>query len=147
MIFQLTTSRRGRPGGGCSTLNNLRNFNSRPHEEVDRQQEHAGSGKPISTHDLTKRSTLQSMTDDCEYKISTHDLTKRSTFISYQFTVIHKFQLTTSRRGRRNQIAADFPRLHFNSRPHEEVDWLAFIPPTWYNNFNSRPHEEVDKSW
>ena len=36
--------------------------------------------------------------------------------------------------------------LHFNSRPHEEVDLSEFLQPVLgYFYFNSRPHEEVDR--
>ena len=34
--------------------------------------------------------------------------------------------------------------MHFNSRPHEEVDRGASQPLQVPENFNSRPHEEVD---
>ena len=59
-------------------------FNSRPHEEVDGYaavREHHGN---ISTHDLTKRSTLEEDLLKQIFYISTHDLTKRSTgYIEY----------------------------------------------------------------
>ena len=145
-IFQLTTSRRGRPPP--------------QHYYIKKYW--------ISTHDLTKRSTQSSLTSltnpttfqlttsrrgrlltDAPYRkvryfnsrpheevdwyawsislqsvISTHDLTKRST----------------------SPTNSDSCNIrHFNSRPHEEVDprryvFLACAPPY----FNSRPHEEVD---
>ena len=99
-------------------------FNSRPHEEVDIPFIIADTLFNISTHDLTKRSTIQIQTGfhrenyfnsrpheevDCfctleiiiDY-ISTHDLTKRSTiYPSGLSTSNATFQLTTSRRGRR----------------------------------------------
>ena len=79
--FQLTTSRRGRP---CAIIYPI----------VD---------KEISTHDLTKRSTLQASVLRSYLHISTHDLTKRSTSQSYANTSQSMiFQLTTSRRGRPN---------------------------------------------
>ena len=33
---------------------------------------------------------------------------------------------------------------HFNSRPHEEVDYQDQQDHQGYRHFNSRPHEEVD---
>ena len=56
--FQLTTSRRGRR---CQELRTLRNHG-------------------VSTHDLTKRSTLIPLFCLLSFLVSTHDLTKRSTF-------------------------------------------------------------------
>ena len=55
--FQLTTSRRGRPGL-LEKLASISYFNSRPHEEVDTITSTTSSNISISTHDLTKRSTL-----------------------------------------------------------------------------------------
>ena len=100
-LFQLTTSRRGRlewfRGFHCGRYFNSRpheevdlsnmslkkfceNFNSRPHEEVDDTQRVPQSpGKAISTHDLTKRSTMSRGVWNIPGIISTHDLTKRST--------------------------------------------------------------------
>ena len=57
--------------------------------------------KDISTHDLTRRSTKMTDEDTAIMDISTHDLTRRSTPL----------------------ILAEFHfYVHFNSRPHEEVD-------------------------
>ena len=101
----------------------FKNFNSRPHEEVDENIRCAAYAPDISTHDLTKRSTnLQRLTQH-RRNISTHDLTKRST--------IH---LT----------AAENHEKHFNSRPHEEVDRSHSVRTAPEMDFNSRPHEEVD---
>ena len=76
--FQLTTSRGGRPrpfrSGPFFT-----HFNSRPHEEVDGEDPKHNSGNCISTHDLTRRSTVTSCNTEKEIEISTHDLTRRST--------------------------------------------------------------------
>ena len=103
MIFQLTTSRRGRLVDGVlrstyidisthdltkrsTAVSNFMfdsqlHFNSRPHEEVDACCEsYTMLCNDISTHDLTKRSTLH--------------------LLSIVYSVI--FQLTTSRRGRRS---------------------------------------------
>ena len=76
----------------------------------------------ISTHDLTKRSTVFPLPAKGRQDISTHDLTKRST----EHTIFHHgpevFQLTTSRRGRHSKSIFQRLQWHFNSRPHEEVD-------------------------
>ena len=99
--FQLTTSRRGRRPSD-SLYATSRDFNSRPHEEVDsifchviflqikfqlttsRRGRRSGSysigdKREISTHDLTKRSTGFVCNVFHIEVISTHDLTKRST--------------------------------------------------------------------
>ena len=88
----------------------------------------------ISTHDLTKRSTNGRRNGDpstgfqlttsrrgrlCAqglqesiFQISTHDLTKRSTAVfPISLSVIFKFQLTTSRRGR---PVCPYPRMHMH---------------------------------
>ena len=77
----------------------------------------------ISTHDLTKRSTRNISKLRQFFVISTHDLTKRSTNRLLSLLVF---------------------QLHFNSRPHEEVDFGRLAPRTNALNFISRPHEEVD---
>ena len=98
--FQLTTSRRGRRDR-CRRICRYSNFNSRPHEEVDCRKGVNQMYSDISTHDLTKRSTVTSPTCTLPYLV---------------------FQLTTSRRGRRFYILVTLIFYHFNSRPHEEVD-------------------------
>ena len=144
-MFQLTTSRRGRRS-------------SEPVRFV-----HSG----VSTHDLTKRSTISSSSAQIMRFVSTHDLTKRSTFMIVFLDSFIMFQLTTSRRGRHLWRFVIFVLNRFNSRPHEEVDFLrcheahcAVVsthdltkrstsilnveqPPLY--RFNSRPHEEVDR--
>ena len=56
--FQLTTSRRGRRNHAFSGTLRTR-FNSRPHEEVDSSTACIWvSSSCVSTHDLTKRSTI-----------------------------------------------------------------------------------------
>ena len=123
----------------------MEHFNSRPHEEVDPELKNHNHLKGISTHDLTRRSTLI-----------------RITFLSFSV-----FQLTTSRGGRpvyTNQLfkqsnisTHDLTRrstyidlvlmlfgIYFNSRPHEEVDLIQRLVWTLVIHFNSRPHEEVD---
>ena len=84
--FQLTTSRRGRPClKKAKTVRKY--FNSRPHEEVDIGIPLSTVYLSISTHDLTKRSTLASSSWLYPSSISTHDLTKRSTFFRCLFSV------------------------------------------------------------
>ena len=78
--FQLTTSRRGRLVISLSPSFS-RYFNSRPHEEVDAAMPGGHPARKISTHDLTKRSTIAEPVMADEYQA---------------------FQLTTSRRGRRD---------------------------------------------
>ena len=122
--FQLTTSRGGR------RLETMvfwiqKYFNSRPHEEVDVYSYLIFQLWEISTHDLTRRSTWQQPFQTCR------NLT---------------FQLTTSRGGRRIRVEAlRNGKIHFNSRPHEEVDWSLPHLKLPHPHFNSRPHEEVDQ--
>ena len=100
LSFQLTTSRRGRLLS-CSIPQSRNLFNSRPHAEVDRsgcviqqcrcnfQLTTSRRGRrpfiiilknaPLSTHDLTQRSTLCSVSMIKNWNLSTHDLTQRST--------------------------------------------------------------------
>ena len=128
--FQLTTSRRGRPILYMG-LRVMTCFNSRPHEEVDEFDPQTWTitatfqlttsrrgrrsclfyqslGSYVSTHDLTKRSTVALRSAKTPYFVSTHDLTKRSTFCKCQ--------------QRKNTVC-------FNSRPHEEVDLFNPIKP------------------
>ena len=122
-MFQLTTSRRGRPflklliqTCNCVSTHDLtkrstasadgskmqvRCFNSRPHEEVDDEYVKTQLRNTVSTHDLTKRSTNAHLLDQNQRYVSTHDLTKRSTPI---------------------QSIQPHSHICFNSRPHEEVD-------------------------
>ena len=98
--FQLTTSRRGRLTTWIHSWH-LDCFNSRPHEEVD--VSFAGYRSAASG-------------------VSTHDLTKRSTLSMRQSVMRLTFQLTTSRRGRLLHRPYRQLLTRFNSRPHEEVD-------------------------
>ena len=115
LLFQLTTSRRGRQQRDRRMRRLMENFNSRPHEEVD------GAPRPqvlpliISTHDLTKRST-----------ILPGNITKKP----------EVFQLTTSRRGRPPFFKVVCIYEYFNSRPHEEVD-AALLHPDLLENIST----------
>ena len=60
--------------------------------------------------------------------ISTHDLTKRSTEYYKSTSATELFQLTTSQGGRPFMPVIIASRhLHFNSRPHEEVDVVSKV--------------------
>ena len=168
-IFQLTTSRRGRPyfilSPGCS-----RSFNSRPHAEVDST---ARDGVyplcALSTHDLTQRSTYSGEADGYDGDLSTHDLTQRST--SFQVCWIPAIHLSThdltqrstailttscrrnalsthdlTQRSTRPESGSFRIMLSFNSRPHAKVDVSVFLSRVFRLSFNSRPHAEVDLS-
>ena len=101
VTFQLTTSQGGRPLR-YNHLNNQSYFNSRPHKEVDIfPLQVYNSVFNISTHDLTRRSTISLSYKSFIVLISTHDLTRRSTI---------KRNCSIER------------HLYFNSRPHKEVD-------------------------
>ena len=54
-------------------------FNSRPHEEVDREEPEQKQERNISTHDLARRSTVDHYSSLYIAFISTHDLARRST--------------------------------------------------------------------
>ena len=79
------------------------------------------------------------------FAISTRDLTRRSTLITRSSAASLSFQLTTSRGGRPEAMSALALHLHFNSRPHEEVDIIHHNTiESMYKYFNSRPRKEVD---
>ena len=102
----------------------------------------------LSTHDLTRRSTIGIVARLSYCKLSTHDLTRRSTA---------------------QELENMGPQKPFNSRPHTEVDQYfevvkqvasTFQLTTSHGGrparkmkhsrptaFNSRPHTEVDSSW
>ena len=104
--FQLTTSRRGRRRI-CDIVCRISYFNSRPHEEVDE----LFVPLPI-THSYFNSRPHEEVDNEPKcfigfnLNISTHDLTKRSTIIS---------------------LSLRFIGQSFNSRPHEEVDVVEII--------------------
>ena len=169
-----------------------RYFNSRPHEEVDSfsslltfseyvfQLTTSRGGRllaaplkiftsAISTHDLTRRSTLCSFPLCFSFRyFNSRPHEEVDDFVSFreQIEVISTHDLT--RRSTRIPFCPQYRREHFNSRPHEEVDFdeVALMPEsfvfqlttsrggrrgcpsesrTGYSYFNSRPHEEVDQ--
>ena len=79
----------------------MRNFNSHPHEEDDRIGDEIQHVERISTHILTKRMTAKSDILIQTESISTHILTKRMTV---------------------NCQALFYFAKYFNSHPHEEDD-------------------------
>ena len=146
----------------------ISDFNSRPHEEVDpppvpipfnfsifqlttsrrgRQAVAGFQGRPghISTHDLTKRSTVRAYVMRYFVHISTHDLTKRSTFRRSAILSIWLFQLTTSRRGRPGRLVRCNGGAGISTHDLTKRSTLIFFGEVQSaRNFNSRPHEEVD---
>ena len=58
-------------------------------------------------------------------QISIHDLTRRSTLPIPMQSIHMEFQFTTSQGGRHDIIAFFHFDIHFNSRPHKEVDGYA----------------------
>ena len=99
--FQLTTSRRGRPGTSPSSANSLLFQLTTSRRGRPTACYRSWYSSYISTHDLTKRSTLAVLPHAQMRWISTHDLTKRSTVYARAIFAVY---------------------INFNSRPHEEVD-------------------------
>ena len=101
-------------------------FNSRPHEEVDYTKSTIPNTTRISTHDLTKRSTL---------------------FFHALYCIIMYFNSRPHEEVDDVARSMEYPGDYFNSRPHEEVDSRKINGGLTWQNFNSRPHEEVDMEW
>ncbi len=99
-LFQLTTSRRGRPSKKITSV----------------------ICTNISTHDLTKRSTCIGVDNESAelFQLTTSRRGRRNKPLSFQSHSL--FQLTTSRRGRLMPQGMFRPPAYFNSRHHEEVD-------------------------
>ena len=135
ILFQLTTSRRGRPAR-IRQSSSYQHFNSRPREEVDFVRRRTGSEKKyfnsrpreeVDSDVLAKspcakdfnsrpREEVDKITDlmGSLPGISTHDLAKRSTTAMLQWISCRRlFQLTTSRRGRLLPLRAGFHNLVF----------------------------------
>ena len=122
-------------------------FNSRPHEEVDRQL------RSIKCHRLHFNSRPREEVDEIslslfiKHNISTHDLTKRSTFFSAYFIMYTIFQLTTSRRGRQMVILCEHGGKIISTHDLTKRSTCVFAQSRWaWYYFNSRPHKEVDQS-
>ena len=122
-IFQLTTSRRGRPyiiGEGLTDAA-FQLTTSRKGRRCRISIKCYGSS--ISTHYLTQRQTRFWWSVPLFLKISTHYLTQRQTdvrIVQMQFAC--SFQLTTSRKGRLTGAQSTKTISHFNSLPHAKVD-------------------------
>ena len=123
------------------------NFNSRPHEEVDLSMIAFDTSMQISTHDLTKRSTIIAIFSRHKRTISTHDLTKRSTWFHVSEELeYYYFNSRPHEEVDSNAVNVYRNTGHFNSRPHEEVEWHLRDFAPHITHFNSRPHEEVEKN-
>ncbi len=122
MVFQLTTSRRGRLYNAL-TQDTILHLST--HDLTQRSTVFVRcppSVYRLSTHDLTQRSTYLCKLPNQRNSLSTHDLTQRSTMPHQWHPDKNIFQLTTSRRGRLDRIGSCYRSRSFNSRPHAEVD-------------------------
>ena len=141
-------------------------FNSRPHEEVDHCFCAYHWHINISTHDLTRRSTLTIGSCCLAEYISTHDLTRRSTLTPAIESLSVIFQLTTSRGGR-PEVGIFDEYIDISTHDLTRRSTVISDMGQWYNifqlttsrggrlhqrqlpqsyfYFNSRPHEEVDR--
>ena len=104
--FQLTTSQGGRP----SPFSKYSDDTPLSTHDLTRRSTAVGTlffqTVGLSTHDLTRRSTATLLIRELPEKLSTHDLTRRSTtWCPIKRTERRDFQLTTSQGGR-------LPRLH-----------------------------------
>ena len=123
-LFQLTTSRRGRPFYHA-VIGNICN---------------------ISTHDLTKRSTpgCQHMQRYVHRNFNSRPHEEVDASLSLCVRLQNHFNSRPHEEVDSSLIL--FPQYihHFNSRPHEEVDSNGVLQTIQNLYFNSRPHEEVD---
>ena len=123
--FQLTTSRRGRPRKVHRLHGSMTHFNSRPHEEVDVISVTVDFCQKIFQLTTSRRGRRQGVLEwQRDHKISTHDLTKRSTvcWICARQSTWYFNSRPHEEVDEREQINTS-GTCHFNSRPHEEVDW------------------------
>ena len=121
-IFQLTTSQGGRLLLRQRKQTMHTYFNSRPHKEVDIQARFLLSIYFISTHDLTRRSTLHMKILAIRFPFQLTTSQGGRPMLSFRYQPPLAFQLTTSQGGRPVKIIAFFNYRDFNSRPHKEVD-------------------------
>ena len=100
----------------------------------------------ISTHDLTKRSTIMQPATNCQsiyFNSRPHEEVDFVAIFAILFTSL--FQLTTSRRGRRYLATCNGNIIAFQlttSRRGRLPQMMLRCESLRY--FNSRPHEEVD---
>ena len=163
--FQLTTSQGGRRNDSRSYIRE-EHFNSRPHKEVDTELIQTLGELDISTHDLTRRSTMKII------KYGNRKLFQLTTsrggrpFLTSSSLYFFSFQLTTSRGGRRYMNGLDgipsvfqlttsrggrrVHRLLQSTREEFQLTTSRGGRPSFcsekkpFRHFNSRPHEEVD---
>ena len=80
----------------------------------------------------------------CIY-ISTHDLTRRSTVTGRCLRLSASYFNSRPHKEVDMQDLLHVPCMgYFNSRPHKEVDSNWYWRVSWITYFNSRPHKEVD---
>ena len=106
---------------GAAMGNVYRNFNSRPHEEVEYTDEMLSVIFNISTHDLTKRSMIPAaiIPHTVIFQLTTSRRGRRPLAVPHSDEIISTHDLT--KRSRRPRLLP-FSDQYFNSRPHEEVD-------------------------
>ena len=169
--FQLTTSRRGRHVFSLWSTTKKLHFNSRPHEEVDPRHlpEWESDRNNFNSRPHEEVDNLCIWESSLSLLISTHDLTKRSTICrSTSCRGEENFNSRPHEEVDKWNVWKDSRQVHFNSRPHEEVDpFLLYLLEGFCISthdltkrstrrvhksavssmyFNSRPHEEVDIS-
>ena len=125
-----------------------KSFNSRPHKEVDQlYRSHQSRSTELSIHDLTRRSTFPSVSDNGYSSVlSIHDLTRRSTFCTAVSNASVFFQFTTSQGGRPARYSLSIISIIFQFTTSQggrrPLQRSSPLPPS----FNSRPHKEVDSA-
>ena len=146
IVFQLTTSRRGRqfPLFKHQTRAAFQLTTSRRGRLVSRWV--YPSCRCISTHDLTKRSTPLARPVPLAIMYFNSRPHEEVDFWSRMtLSISRTFQLTTSRRGRQYRPARVPPMCHISTHDltKRSTFSVAFSAPS-LRYFNSRPHEEVD---
>ena len=125
----------------------MRAFNSRPHTEVDVCLALAICGFLLSTHDLTRRSTLQDEAGRLNrWSFNSRPHTEVDCCSSWSWDINHLSTHDLTRRSTPPVVSVSYCHGSFNSRPHTEVDWIVCTPLTISLSFNSRPHTEVDNT-
>ena len=127
LTFQLTTSQGGRRIAGYMLDASKLYFNSRPHKEVDFNRCDWWIWLGISTHDLTRRSTLFSDFISLSQSISTHDLTRRSTTLPFIGTM-RLSSISTHDLTRRSTTTAIFYFKTLSISTHDLTRRSTFIP-------------------
>ena len=135
VIFQLTTSRRGRQEREIKTDVPVV-FNSRPHAEVDYHSMSGMSTLFFSTHDLTQRSRRKGGYVKRKYifQLTTSRRGRHRHTITVTITITIIFQLTTSRRGRQSFLSPAVAPAHFQlttsrrGRLRRQPSYFLIIP-------------------